>query len=159
MSSEWKTYKSMCEYDIMLYGMLLHPCLFAENAEHVVKHPSCLSHLLSYTGLGLVGNCTGSLLADAIVPGSAFGSSFCTTLFGNMFLGVYGGEMRTRLRKKYDIEGNSTEDFMIHTLCSPCAICQEAQEIRLRNQHREESTSFEIENQGYVPVPQEMTGK
>lgn len=150
--SDWKS-KSICDYDVMLYGILLHPCLFGENASHVMAHPSCVSHTLSYVGLGLTGNLLGSILGSALFPGSELGVSFCSSLGTSSLIGSYAGDVRMRLRKKYDIEGDRWDDFLVHAICSPCAICQEAQEIRLRLEHEPERDAQ------WTPVPQEMTGK
>lgn len=157
MSSEWKTNKTMCEYDILLYGILLHPCLYGENTSHMVKHPSCVSHTLSYTGLGLSGSCLGSMLGYLIFPGSEFWLSLCSTMGTSIFIGTYAGNMRTRLRKKYNIEGDKCDDMIAHAICSPCAICQEAQEIRNRDSDSNEYRN--IQSEEWKPIPQEMTRK
>lgn len=151
--SDWKTSVTSCEYDVLLYGFLLHPCLFGENSAHIVKHPSCVSHTLSYTGLGLTGNCLGTLLGTALFSVNGPAGPVCGSIFSSLFIGTYAGEMRTRLRKKYDIPGDLEQDIMIHTLCSPCAVCQEAQEIRLRENERRADESESCE---WAPVPQEM---
>ncbi|KAI9508238.1 PLAC8 family-domain-containing protein [Russula earlei] len=38
---------------------------------------------------------------------------------------------RTNVRNRYDIRGNSFEDFLSSVLCVPCALTQESREIEL----------------------------
>ena len=45
---------------------------------------------------------------------------------GSACLGVYAGHNRSVLRRKYNIRGSHCEDCMLHTVVSPCALCQEA---------------------------------
>jgi Cys-rich protein (TIGR01571 family) len=39
---------------------------------------------------------------------------------------------REKLREKYGLEENACEDCFITCCCAPCAICQEAREIKTR---------------------------
>ena len=40
--------------------------------------------------------------------------------------------VRTDLRKKYNIQGDSFSDCCIHYWCGPCASCQEYEELKMR---------------------------
>lgn len=47
-----------------------------------------------------------------------------STICGSIGTGLYA--------RKYNIDGSSTYDCLIHTFASPCALCQEANEIKFR---------------------------
>lgn len=48
---------------------------------------------------------------------------------GSSCVGMYAGQHRSVLRRKYGIEGDRCGDCLIHTVASPCALCQENHEI------------------------------
>ena len=48
---------------------------------------------------------------------------------GSACLGMYAGKKREKIRSKYGIHGSRFTDCMVHTLISPCALCQEANQI------------------------------
>lgn len=39
---------------------------------------------------------------------------------------------RTRVRRLYDLQGSKLEDFVLHCLCEPCALCQLYRELQHR---------------------------
>eukprot|EP01098_Paradermamoeba_levis_P004438 TRINITY_DN1903_c0_g1_i2.p1 TRINITY_DN1903_c0_g1~~TRINITY_DN1903_c0_g1_i2.p1 ORF type:complete len:113 (-),score=22.26 TRINITY_DN1903_c0_g1_i2:278-616(-) len=55
----------------------------------------------------------------------------CLSMMGKLscFLGCF---RRAELRKRFNIKGNSVEDFCCHCCCDCCAIAQEAREIKGR---------------------------
>lgn len=151
----WRNKYNQCEYDILMYGLFCQPCLFGENTSSIMKHPSCISHTFSYSALGFSSSWLGSLLGNVICPGSDLAMIGGSSLCYGCLIGTYGGEMRTRLRQKYGINGTPNQDVLMHFFCSPCAVCQEAQEIRLRKNenHYHEIPSAPCE---WKPMHQEM---
>ena len=129
----WLSDKKEVDYDIFVYGLFCTPCLFGENAAHVQSHPSCISQSLAYIMLNCSSYVVGSAIGNLIVPHNPYVLSSFGILCSSMMVGMLGGDMRTKLREKYYINGNKTNDSIIHCMCSPCAVCQEAQEIRLQN--------------------------
>ncbi len=116
--------------DILTYGLCCTPCLFGENAYKVTHHPSCVSYALSYSLLTMSAQIIGATLGTLIVPESQFAMSLCALLCSNTAIGMYAGNMRSKIRDTYGIAGSETQDHSIHYLCSPFGVCQEAQEIR-----------------------------
>lgn len=129
----WSTRTNAIDYDIVTYGFFCTPCLFGENAYSIKKHPSCLSYALSYNMLILSSQITGAFIGSVSMPYNVYIGSVIGVLLSNAFIGHYAGNIRTQLRDKYDIDGSVCEDFWTHFCCSPCAVCQEAHEIRCRN--------------------------
>lgn len=43
--------------------------------------------------------------------------------------GIFGGCYRNKLREKYKLRGTMFNDFLVHALCEPCALCQEYREL------------------------------
>ena len=151
---DWNVKSVQCDYDILMYGIACHPCLFGENSAHVIEHPSCISHTMAYLGLMFSSNWLGIYISECISPGSQIIAFTSSSLCSSCMIGTYGGEMRTKLRHRYGIDGDKNQDFLVHFLCSPCATCQEAQEIRLR---KNEHFYYDINNQTqWTPVKQEM---
>lgn len=58
--------------------------------------------------------------------------SAISSICASFSIGLYAGSSRTTIRQKYNIEGSSIYDVIVHTLVSPCALCQEAYEIEYR---------------------------
>ena len=56
------------------------------------------------------------------------------TACGSICLGLYAGKHRSAIRTKYNIHGSQLGDCIIHSLISPCAICQEAYEVETQCQ-------------------------
>lgn len=121
------------EYDILLYGFLCTPCLYGENASHINGHPSCIAHSIAYMSLIIGGNIIGGVVGNCLVQNNPYVMNAFSILFSSMVIGEFAGTTRTNLRKKYSINGNTNNDKIIHCLISPCGVCQEAQEIRERN--------------------------
>ena len=55
------------------------------------------------------------------------------TSCGSLCLGIYAGHHRSAIRNKYNISGSRCGDMMVHALVSPCALCQEAEEINAQS--------------------------
>lgn len=66
-----------------------------------------------------------------------------SSLCGSVGTGIYAGKLRSKIRSKYNIEGTRFMDFMMHSFASPCALCQEANEIKWQSTNNEQS---------YMPV-------
>ena len=47
---------------------------------------------------------------------------------------AYGTYRRGLLRQKYGIVSSAVSDCLMHFLCEPCAVCQEAREVKIRLQ-------------------------
>ena len=68
-----------------------------------------------------------------------------STLCGSIGTGLYAGKLRTKIRNKYNIEGTPYYDCCIHSFAAPCALCQEANEIKYRS-------TIISDEQMYMPV-------
>ena len=145
----WSTKTNNIDCHIVTYGLFCTPCLFGENAFSITKHTSCVSYTLSYNILILSAQMTGALLSTITIPYNPYVGTIIGTLLSSAFIGYYAGNMRTKLRDKYDIVGSTNEDFCTHFCCSPCAVCQEAHEIRCQNIV---NILDDIDNYGSVPL-------
>ena len=98
-------------------------------------YPSWVPYCFGYAGSYLLGNVCFigyvpllvALASNATLTPYAIqtGANLC----GSLSIGLYAGTFRTKLREKYNIEGSKCHDVAVHTFISPCALCQEAQEI------------------------------
>eukprot|EP01025_Chloroclados_australasicus_P061022 TRINITY_DN7927_c0_g1_i1.p2 TRINITY_DN7927_c0_g1~~TRINITY_DN7927_c0_g1_i1.p2 ORF type:complete len:126 (-),score=4.54 TRINITY_DN7927_c0_g1_i1:232-609(-) len=60
------------------------------------------------------------------------GPCCCYACLGMIMLcAIQGGKVRKTVRDKYGI-AEDTGDCCLHCFCGPCAICQEAREIKMR---------------------------
>lgn len=129
----WSTKTHTIDYDIITYGLFCTPCLFGENAFSITKHPSCVSYALSYNILILSSQMSGAIIGSLTMPHNIYIGTVIGALLSSAFIGHHAGNIRTKLREKYGIDGSFNEDFWAHFFCSPCAVCQEAHEIRCQN--------------------------
>lgn len=44
---------------------------------------------------------------------------------------VFAGNLRGEVRTKYNLPSEPCADCCVHLCCSPCAVCQEAREIKV----------------------------
>ena len=139
------------DYDILSYGAFCTPCLYGENAYSVTRHPSCVSYALSYALLASSFNMVGALVGNAVMPQNPYMILCCSSLFSSGAIGHFAGKQRTEIREKYGIDGTVEEDACVHFLCSPCGVCQEAQEIRERNKNVLDHVDYHA-----IPEPQIM---
>lgn len=57
------------------------------------------------------------------------GVAFCIACW----LGCFGtGYNRSTIRRAFEIPGSWLKDCLLHCFCSPCAVCQEHEEVELR---------------------------
>ena len=58
----------------------------------------------------------------------------CTYCFlsGCYVCGIPAGNTRGMLRAKYGLPEEPYSDCVVHTLCAPCALCQDAREVKIR---------------------------
>ena len=119
--------------DIMIYGLLCTPCLFGENAVVINKHPSCFSHALTYLVIVISFHLMGGYVGNMILYKNPYVISACGTFCTSLAISEYAGNIRSQIRSYYGIYGSLRNDRLMHCLFSPCAVCQEAQEIRWRN--------------------------
>mmetsp|Transcript_40043 Transcript_40043/g.88929 ORF Transcript_40043/g.88929 Transcript_40043/m.88929 type:complete len:120 (-) Transcript_40043:218-577(-) len=62
-------------------------------------------------------------------------SCFCNTLLYSccpFFTCCFAANTRQKLRAKYALPEEPCSDCCVHCICSPCAVCQEAREIKFR---------------------------
>jgi Cys-rich protein (TIGR01571 family) len=85
---------------------------------------------------GFIGNLIHTVPSPEVVQGV---SSLC----GSIGTGIYAGKLRSKIRSKYNIEGTPFMDCMMHSFASPCALCQEANEIKFQSINSEQT---------YMPV-------
>lgn len=127
---------------------------FKQSNEEIA--PSWIPHTCGYFGSYAVGSILFILYANAFATLShaTLNPELINTignLGGSICLGAYAGKFRSELREKYNIKGSKFNDCLIHSLISPCALCQEAQEIEIRSKGNESLVigSFEAP---YIPV-------
>lgn len=153
MTDTWKS--RGCDLDVCIYGTLCNPCLFGENSSHVISYPSCFAQTIAVLFLYYSLNVTGVILDSTCFYGESVASALISTSFGCLsclLTGMYTGNIRTKIREKYNIEGTDSEDLLLHCLCHPCSVCREAQEIR----HRTRNTNYLDDMEMLAPRYQEM---
>lgn len=52
---------------------------------------------------------------------------------GVCFGAVFAGSFRSEVRNKYNLSEEPCSDCLVHFFCSPCAVCQEARELKVRD--------------------------
>ena len=78
-----------------------------------------------------------------------------SSLGGNALIGCHAGNRRSEIRQKYGIDGTRCGDCLIHAVASPCALCQEYNELeRQENLHHNVNAMFDVTQ---VPYQQVMT--
>lgn len=117
-----------CTPEILVTSLLCPPVQYgithAEDQGKSTWIPFALTYLLHSVGYQFL-----SLLALGTVapPEVAAPAAAC---IGNICTGIYGGNARTTLRRKYGMDGSPLQDCLLHTFVSPCAIAQEASVVR-----------------------------
>lgn len=80
-------------------------------------------------------------------------ASLLLLIGGLVYYCIYRGQIRTKIREKYGIQGSLCEDVAIHSVCACCAVCQEAQEANVRNtRHIDFCCGQELDTIHDVPV-------
>ncbi|CAF3096056.1 unnamed protein product [Rotaria socialis] len=92
---------------VCCYGFWCCCCLYGENAEKINNRSKCLTHCCMYSFMSLFGCCC-------------------------LMHTVKRGQLRT----KYNLEEDVCADCLMTCCCPPCAICQEAREIKVRGSAR-----------------------
>lgn len=125
------TWQSTCPFDfnILVYGFFCTPCLFGENAYTIDQRSSCVSYTLSYIAVALSAQMFGASIGYLLSHDPSV-LSICSNVCSDCAIGMYAGDMRTKIRHKYGLSGTKETDDLFHCMCSTCAVCQEAQEIR-----------------------------
>lgn len=130
---------SLCyDLDICVYGLFCNPCLFGENSSHVTAYPGCVAQTIALIIVTYSVGLTGLFAEELLCNGSEVLSSInglATSCITSGVIASYTCGTRTKIREKYGVQGTSLDDFCIHCFCSPCAVCQEAQEIRHRTKN------------------------
>lgn len=115
--------------------------------------PYCCGYMGSYIIGGLSFIFYGTVLTS--LGGHTLTPQLATTL-GNvgasLCLGCYAGKFRTRIRNKYNIQGSYMNDCIIHSIISPCALCQEAEELRLQEEISQNNIGEVIFTAPYAPL-------
>ena len=127
------------DFEIVAMGLFCTPCLYGMNKAkldtmdgevNVNMLSGCCAYvviLMAWQSIGLLLNPFDSAaISQPVIELMANG-------WGMLGVGMYTGRMRTRLRNKYNIDGNECSDCMMHTIAGPCAHCQEANEIKYRS--------------------------
>mmetsp|Transcript_3228 Transcript_3228/g.9179 ORF Transcript_3228/g.9179 Transcript_3228/m.9179 type:complete len:253 (-) Transcript_3228:276-1034(-) len=138
------------DVDLCCYGTFCTPCLYGENVRQLKElHgeqgasciPPCCTLLSMSTAAQLVtvGAVTGAGLAAAGGAGASPAAVMAITRFAQNLGDLAGSctsagitsRSRSSLRRKFGLAENMHfSDFWIHFWCGPCAVCQEAREIR-----------------------------
>lgn len=96
-------------------------------------YPSWVPYCIGYAASYVSGALSAALLMSALAhPPSAAAAHAAASGCGSLHLGCYAGSNRTYIRNKYGIRGSACLDVLAHTLVSPCALCQEAEEVEFR---------------------------
>ena len=131
-------WKSACiDIDILIYGGFCTPCVFGENAYKVDQRTSCPKYTISYSIVALSSQMLGAMMGNFIIPLDPTTMTLCANLCNNFAIGIYAGNMRTKMRNKYLLSGSQEKDIVLHFMFTSCAICQEAQEIREQSKTEE----------------------
>mmetsp|Transcript_27483 Transcript_27483/g.74351 ORF Transcript_27483/g.74351 Transcript_27483/m.74351 type:complete len:102 (+) Transcript_27483:85-390(+) len=62
--------------------------------------------------------------------GQSYLLHFCLYCICPSFACIYGGSTRTMVRNKYGLNETPCSDCCVHCWCSPCAVCQEARQLK-----------------------------
>ena len=121
------------------------------NAQEGHPYPSWVPYGCGYIGAYVLGVVCVVSYFPQFFPGITDATvSALAQLQGSLCLGVYAGHQRSRIREKYNIEGNSYSDCIMHSFLSPCALCQESYEIDYQTMHNASSQCFT--DAPYIPV-------
>jgi Cys-rich protein (TIGR01571 family) len=148
--SNWKS--SYIDLDILIYGGFCTPCMFGENGYKVDQRTSCPTYTLSYSIVALSAQMLGAMMGNCIIPQDPTTMTFFASLWNNFAIGLYAGNIRTKMRNKYLLSGSNDKDTCLHFMFTSCAVCQEAQEIR-------EQTKNEKMNHQYNVIPETQVMK
>ena len=117
--------------ETLIYGTFCTPCLFGENQAKLKsiqgeRNPSCFPGCFTYVFMTLYGSLLGLSVASCYNASPAVGSIF-GDMFSHFSIGAYAGSNRTKIREFVNLpKDDCCNDCIMHTFCSPCAICQEA---------------------------------
>jgi len=90
----------------------------------------------------------GAMMGNFLIPQDPVSVSLCASLWNNFAIGLYAGNMRTKIRNEYSLRGSLDRDILLHFLLSSCVVCQEAQEIR------EQTKISEDDELKYMLIPE-----
>lgn len=110
-----------------LYAALLFPCwLHGVTVARMRSDPGVpdpMSPCCAYIIAPAMGaTCAAVLVGPATAPATGIATNLCAALS----LGIYAGQERRAIRRKYGIPAHFLPDEIIHAFCSPCATYQEA---------------------------------
>ena len=157
---DWK--ESLCcgtfPLDTLCTAIVFPMCLYGQNnarmsAMNGDPHSSCYPYACGYIGAYVIGS-IGFLSYGTIIGSLAhFTMSQQTAqvvaqLGGSSCIGCYAGRFRTQIRNKYGIAGSRSNDCLTHSTLSPCALCQETNELVIQN------TSCDLNNTMQAPYVQ-----
>lgn len=121
-------------------ALFCHPCLYGINKSKIEALngepnssmiPGTCTYLAINIGWQLAGVMYTGLIANMIgvtpIPEVIQCAAASCGMLGT---GLYAGRLRTQIREKYNINGSKCDDFFTHAMISPCALCQEANEIK-----------------------------
>jgi Cys-rich protein (TIGR01571 family) len=140
--------------DIILYGCFCTPCLFGENQAALRtaqgEYTTCYRGCILYTLHSVCGSIAGVSVALATQCNPAL-VNVAGTLCSRIMVGAYAGAARKDLRTHLGVP-EVCDDFSMHLLCSPLAVCQEAQWIRDNGMKENEHISLSY----HAPPDQSM---
>lgn len=127
------------------------------NALEGKSYNSWIPYCCGYMGSYIIGGFSFILYGSAIagLGGYTLTPQLASTLANvgaPLCLGCYAGKFRTRVREKYNIQGSYMNDCLIHSVVSPCAVCQEAEELRIREEQSQSSATEVIFTAPYAPL-------
>ena len=140
-------------FPMIQYGHNVAKLDSVENKPYNSWIPYCCGYMGSYFIGGMSFIFYGSIIASlggyTMTPHLA---SSLANVGAPLCLGCYAGKFRTRIRNKYNIQGTYMNDCIIHSVVSPCALCQEAEELRLQEDNPQNSVGEVILTAPYAPL-------
>jgi Cys-rich protein (TIGR01571 family) len=142
-------------------AVFCYPCLYGINKSKLDSldgqpNPSMIPGTCAYIAMNIGWQLMGIMYTGfvaqlfGVAPAPEIVQSV-SGLCGMIGTGLYAGRLRTRLREKYSISGTQCNDCVVHGMVSPCALCQEANEI-----HYQSNNTFAFYSPMDVPATETM---
>ena len=123
--------KTLCDNhptELVCTTILLPCCQYGLNHQkyermYVDSHSHWCPPVVTYVASHILGSMYA--LALVMITGIPLSPDLPICIGSHIGQSCYTARLRTRVREKYNIDGNAWEDFTTHLLCHPCALCQE----------------------------------
>ena len=133
--SEWSISTFDCMNvpgETLIMSLFCSPCQFGlTHAKAHSPEQSALSYCVAY-GFNAYVCYVAALALTPVPPVTPAAAALIASCASTSAVGMYAGSARTRLRRKYGIEGSGCDDCLLHTFFHQCALAQEANEVLTR---------------------------